>query len=163
MRPALNKVRLSRNRKGDLTEVKSPSGRWIRFHYDAGHMVQAVDSSGNKVEYEYDSNDRLRKLKYPSGQSTTYAYDTSNRIVSTEDSLARTILTVEYDGGQGPVTRVTAERHTYDFRYERGEDPNSGYVDITDSQGEATRVKLQSSEKGIFYTVEKVGRVSSRQ
>lgn len=80
-----NEVRLSRNSDGDLTEVKSPSGRWIRFHYDAGHMVQADDSSGNKVEYEYDANDRPRMVKYPSGQSTTYAYDTSNRIISAED------------------------------------------------------------------------------
>jgi YD repeat-containing protein len=156
-----NEVRLSRNSEGDLTEVKSPSGRWIRFHYDAGHIVQAADSSGNKVEYEYDSNDRLRKAKYPSGQSTTYAYDTSNRIVSAEDSLARTILAVEYDADQGSVARVTAERRTYNFQYARDKDPNSGHVAITDSQGGAIRVKLQTSEKGVFYTVEKVRSVSS--
>ncbi len=158
-----NEVRLSRNSDGDLTEVKSPSGRWIRFHYDAaGHMVQAADRSGNKVEYEYDSNDRLRKVKYPSGQSTTYAYDTSNRIVSAEDSLAGTILAVEYDADQRSVARVTAERRRYDFRYVRGEDPNSGHVDIADSDGKVARVKLQHSEKGVFYEVEKMSGGSSR-
>jgi YD repeat-containing protein len=156
-----NEVRLSRNSDGDLTELKSPSGRWIRFHYDTGHMVQAADSSGNKVEYEYDGNDRLRKVKYPSGQSTTYAYDTSNRIVSAEDSLAGTILAVEYNADQ-LVARATAGRRTYEFQYVRHEVPNSGHVDIIDSQGEITRVKVQILEKGVFYTVEKVGRVSSR-
>ncbi len=157
-----NEVRLSRNRNGDLTEVKSPSGRWIRFQYDAGHLIQAADSSGRKVEYEYDSNDRLRKVKYPSGQSTTYEYDTSDRIVRAEDSLAGTIVAVEYAANHGVIARVTAEGRTYDFRYVRDEIPNSAHVDITDSQGEVTRVKGQSSEKGDFYSVEKVGRVSSR-
>jgi len=155
-----NEVRLSRNSDGDLTEVKSPSGRWIRFRYDAGHMVQAADSSGNKVEYEYDANDRLRKTKYPSGQSATYAYDTSNRIVSAEDSLAGTILAVEYDANQW-LARVTAERRTYEFQYVRDEVPNSGHVDIIDPQGEVTRVKVQILKKGVFYTVEKVGRAFS--
>src|SRR5260370_3928398 len=158
-----NEGRLSRNSDGDLTEVKSPSGRRIRFHYDgAGHMVQAADSSGNKVEYEYDSNDRLRKVKYPSGQSTTYAYDTSNRIVNAEDSLAGTILAVEYDADQRSVAHVTAESRSYDFRYVRDEDPNSGHVDIADSHGKVARIKLQHSEKGVFYEVEKMSRDSSR-
>lgn len=158
-----NEVRLSRNSDGDLTEVRSPSGRWIRFHYDAaGHMIQATDGSGNKVEYEYDANNRLRKVKSPSGQSTTYAYDTSNRIVSAEDSLAGTILAVEYEAKQGAVTRVTTGGRTYDFRYVYDEVSNSTHVDITGSQGEATRVRVQGSEKAIFYTVEKLEHVSAR-
>jgi YD repeat-containing protein len=158
-----NEVRLSRNSDGDLTEVKSPSGRWIRFHYDAaGHMVQADDSSGNKVEYEYDANDRPRTVKYPSGRFTTYAYDTSDRIVSAEDLPAGTILAVEYDANQRRIARVDLERRTYEFRYIRDEVPYAGHVDIIGSQREVTRVKMQGSAKGIFYTVEKVGRASSR-
>jgi hypothetical protein len=71
-------VRLSRNRNGDLTEVKSPTGRWIRFHCDAGRIVQAADSSRRIVENEYDSDDYRRTVKYPSGQSTTYVYEGDN-------------------------------------------------------------------------------------
>jgi YD repeat-containing protein len=158
-----NEVRLSRNSNGDLTEVKSPSGRWIRFQYDQGHLIQAADNSGKKVEYEYDSNDRLRKVKYPSGQSTTYSYDTSDRLVRAEDSVVGTILAVEYVAHYWSVARVTAGDRTYDFQYVRDELPNLGHVDITDPQGEVTRVKGQRSEKGFSYTVEKVGPVSSRR
>jgi YD repeat-containing protein len=156
-----NEVRLSRNRLGDLTEVKSPAGRWIRFYYDAGYLVRAADSSGKKVEYEYDSNDRLELVRHSTGQTEKYRYDSSNRIVSVEDSPGGTNVEIKY-GSNRMVEQITGTGGTFRFQYTRDKLPNSGHVDILDSQGDATRIKVQGSERGLFFTVEKVGRVPSR-
>jgi YD repeat-containing protein len=113
------------------------------------------------VEYEYDADDRLRKVRYPSGQSTTYAYDTSNRVVSAEDSLGGIFLTVEYDANQRSVARVSMEGRAYGFQYVRDEAPNLDHVDILDPGGELTRVKLWGVDRGFHYSVEKLGRAST--
>jgi len=54
-----HEVRLSRKSSGDLTKIESPSGRWIKFTYDEGRMIEARDSLRNVVEYKYDAEGRL--------------------------------------------------------------------------------------------------------
>ena len=43
-----HEVRLLRKSSGDLTEVKSPSGYWIKLAYDEGRMIGATDSLGKR-------------------------------------------------------------------------------------------------------------------
>jgi YD repeat-containing protein len=76
-----NEVRLSRSERGDLTEIKSPGGHWIRLEYDHSRIIRARDSSGDAVEYEYDPVGRLGAVKYPGSHTTKYSYDMQNRVL----------------------------------------------------------------------------------
>jgi uncharacterized protein RhaS with RHS repeats len=45
---------------GNITQVTSPNGRWLKFTYDASNRVtQAQDNSGRTVTYTYDASGRL--------------------------------------------------------------------------------------------------------
>jgi YD repeat-containing protein len=157
-----NEVQLSREANGDLSEIKSPSGGWIRLNYDRGRIFEAKDSLGDVVEYDYDSNDRLGAVRYSTGRTTRYMYDSSNRVVEVEDSLAGVLVQNEYDSHGLVVQQMVGGRRTYSFRYAFEKPTRSADVDISDSLGKVTRVEMRATDKGIYYTVEKLARASGR-
>jgi len=159
-----NEVRLSRTANGDLTEIHSPTGRWIRFAYNDGRMVQAKDSSGQIVDYDYDSEDRLETVRYPTGHTTTYSYDSSNRIIKVEDSSNGFVLENKYDSNGLVTEQKLADGRTYNFRFvDDDERSRSSHLDIIDSKGELTRVRIKGTGNETYYTVEKQPRVSGHR
>jgi YD repeat-containing protein len=92
---------LTRTVSGDLTEIVSPQGRWIRFEYSQSQMIRARDSLGNVVDYEYDGRSRLTTAKYPDGHCTKYSYDTANRIIAVEDASEDVVMEIKYDASGG--------------------------------------------------------------
>ena len=160
-----NEVRLSRKTNGDLTEIKSPSGRWIRLSYNKGRVFQATDNSGNVVEYGYDPEDRLATVRYSRGQTTRYVYNSNNQITKIEDSVGRTVLGARY-GSHGEVVELTVDDgRTYGFHSVVQQDAKTALVDIIDPRGEITRVTLDMSadERNISYTVENLGHGSTNR
>jgi YD repeat-containing protein len=67
-----HEVRLSRKSNGDLTEVESPSGRWIKLAYDKGRMIEARDSTKSVAKYTYDAEGRLVSVVYSAGSAIKY-------------------------------------------------------------------------------------------
>lgn len=162
-----NEVGLTRNAKGDVTEVTSPSGSWIRFSYEKGLMSRAINSLGNVVEYTFDYRHRLRKVKDSRGQTTEYAYDSFMHVRAVySDGLS--VLENAYDAraATGKVTDVSlpdgTSYHIDYIDFGLSEPGKSGNVDITDSGGKVTRVTLDAKpgENRPYYTVEKLARVS---
>ena len=52
--PSGHETRLRRETNGNLKEIKSPNGSWIRLSYAEGRMGRVESSSGESVEYVYD-------------------------------------------------------------------------------------------------------------
>lgn len=96
---------LERNGQGgNITQVTSPSGRWIRINYDVGDRItQAMDDSGRTVNYYYDGLDRLSMVNSPF--STVYTYDANNRMTAITDARNIVYLTNTYDACPGPSPR----------------------------------------------------------
>jgi YD repeat-containing protein len=151
-----NEVRLSRKNNGDLEEVKSPSGKWIRFRYKDGLMVEAKDSAGDIVEYRFDNANRLEAARYTDGRMTSYMYDGSDRVTRIEDRSEEFVLKIKYDS-QGKVAEATVnDGLTYQFRYTFVfKDSKSLDVDVINPKGGTTRVRIQVSGSRISYTIEK--------
>ncbi len=58
-----NKITLTRNSGGHLTQATSPNGRYIQFSYDSQNRVtQATDNIGRTVQYAYDANGNLSRV-----------------------------------------------------------------------------------------------------
>ncbi len=153
-----NEVRLSRESNGNLIEIKSPSGRWIRLRYDEGRISRATDSLGNTVNYTYDLEQHLQRVRNSHGQVTEYIYDYAHRIVRIGDATGRIVLENGYDDEGRVLDLLLPDGSSYYFKYVFDEKKPTGHVDIIDPKGQVTRVTLdrKSGEDKPHYTVEKL-------
>jgi hypothetical protein len=145
-----NEVRLSRKSNGDLEQILSPSGRWIKFRYNKGRMVEVKDSSGNDVEYDYDAGNRPETVRYSSGETTKYSYDSGNRITAIEDASQGISIASRYDFRGLLIELGIGNGHSYKFQHKDAWD-----VDVIDPVGELTRVRTRVVDHRTYYTVEK--------
>jgi YD repeat-containing protein len=146
-----NEVRLSRKKNGDLEQILSPSGRWIKLRFNKERMIEAEDSSGNVVQYSYDNGNRLETVRYPAGNTTKYSYDSGNRITAIEDSSQGISLRSRYDDYGVLIEESIGNGLSYRFQHK-----DSWNVDVIDPSGELTRVKMRVVDHRTYYTVEKI-------
>jgi RHS repeat-associated protein len=113
---------------GNILQVTSPNGRWIRFAYDPSNRItEARDNLGRSVSYEYDGSSRLFRVTDSRGGVTQYGYDANGRMRSIRNPRNVTYLTNTYDP-QGRVTRQTlADGAIFRFAY------------VVDGEGRVTR------------------------
>jgi YD repeat-containing protein len=150
-----NEVRLTRTVGGDLTEIVSPQGRWIRFEYGQSQTIRARDSLGNVVDYEYDGRSRLTTVKYPDGHSTKYSYDTANRIIAVEDASEDVAMEIKYDSN-GAVAEITTDReHTYHFRYVFDEALKTAIAFVLEPSGKVIQVTTRIQANVVSYSIQK--------
>ncbi|MEU6408840.1 RHS repeat-associated core domain-containing protein [Microbispora sp. NPDC046933] len=138
-----NEIRLTRavNPTEDLTQITSPSGKWIKLSYDAQHrVVQARDNIGRTVGYTYNAAGRLETVTDPAGKVTRYTYDSSGRLATARDGRGITYLTNEYDTA-GRVRRQTlTDGQVYDFAYTTDANGQITETRVTEPGGRVRRV-----------------------
>jgi YD repeat-containing protein len=154
-----NEVRLIRQSNGDLTEIKSPNGRWIRLSYSEGQVSRATDDSGNAVDYGYDPRGRLVTVKSSLGPSVRYSYNSDNQLTEVDNSSGKAVLQARYDSS-GEVTKIiVGEYYPYTFRFAVDRNTKTGHSEVIDPKGHVTRVILQlsSDESVTSYSIENAG------
>lgn len=151
-----HEVQLFRRPNGDLTEVRSPGGHWIRLEYSKSRIIRARDNAGETVDYKYDSIHRLAEVGYSTGLAITYRYDSSNRIVRTEYFPTAFAIQATYDSDGKVIELSLGDGQKYYFRYTVGQTQSSEQVDITDSRGKVTRVGVQRDGDIFRYAVSKL-------
>jgi YD repeat-containing protein len=151
-----HEIRLTRKSSGDLTKVESVSGRWAKFAYYKGRMIEARDSLKNVASYTYDAEGRLASVLYSEGSAIKYSYDSANRVVRLEDSSSGTMLENKYSR-TGTIEQTTVDGKTYGIRHLVDE------IDITDPAGAVTRVHIMPTDRDMTYTVENVAHGSDRR
>jgi YD repeat-containing protein len=150
-----NEVRLTRTASGDLTEIKSPQGHWIRFDYGQSHMIRAHDDLGNLVEYEYDASDRLRSVKYPDGHSTKYSYDSANRVIAVEDPAEDVAMEIKYDPDELVAEISTDTEHNYRFYYTLDKASKTLDAFVVEPHGKVIHVSIRDQKGGVAYSIQK--------
>jgi RHS repeat-associated protein len=135
---------------GNITQIRSPNGRWIEFTYDGlNHITQARDNSGRVVTYAYDSfaAGRLVRVTDPNGGVTEYTYDLlSHRMLTITDARGIVFLTNQYDTATGRVVRQTlADGSTYQLAYTVDGNGKITQTNVTDPRGNVRRVTINAS------------------
>jgi len=156
-------VKLTRAENGDLQEITSPSGQWIRLTYDSpGRIVRATDSAGEHVDYGYDSQDRLQAVHYSNGRSASYTYNTSNQIKAIADTSTGLELSVQYNEHKMP-SKVILNGESFEFRYfldhlDREKGRAMARVEIQKPHGESTHVRVVFTPDGVLvWSAEQAG------
>ena len=113
---------LAYDSKGNVATVTNERGYSQTYSHDAmNRLTGSTDALGNKATYTFDSGGNLTvaALPTPSGQTartTSYAYDSMNRVTTISAPMSRTTV-VSYDSGgrmrtvTDPVSRVS----TYNY------------------------------------------------
>jgi RHS repeat-associated protein len=141
---------------GNITQVTSPSGRWIRFSYDASNRItQAQDHIGRTVIYTYDANGNLATVTDPLNHVTSYTYDSAHQMLTVKPpSLQGTqtnLVTNEYTTAADaptPIGWVKKQTHAdggiFQFAYTFVNGAISR-TDVTDPLGNVRRVTFNAN------------------
>jgi len=146
-----NEIRLTREENGNLKEIRSPAGNWIRIAYAENRIRRVQNNLGEFADYEYDASNRLIGTKSSQGLSFEYLYDASSRIRHVASSKAGVILQVSYDSAGWVSDEILADDTAYRFKYVSDERGNVAEADVTGRGSEVTRVKF----RGDNYDIEK--------
>ncbi len=146
-----NEARLSRDANGDLKEIQSPNGFWIRLSYSDGQIKRVENSTGDHVDYEYDTYNRLRRATGSQG-TEEYSFDRDNRIVTVADSKSGLIIQNTYDA-LGRVIELGFEGNAiYHIHYVTDEHGNVIGADVAAPQSDVKRVIFHDET----YAIEKL-------
>src|SRR6266542_2416735 len=139
---------------GNITQVTSPSGRWIKFSYDASNRItQAKDDSGRVVTYTYDAGGRLTQVRSPGGATITYGYDANNSMTTITDARNITYLTNTYNSAGKVATQRFADGSTYQFAYVTDANGYSTQTTVTAPDGSLRRATFDTSHYETAETV----------
>jgi RHS repeat-associated protein len=142
-----NTVTLTRTsgQSGNITQITSSNGRWIKFTYDGSNRVtQATDSAGRSVGYTYYASGELNTVTDAKGGVTTYTYDASHDMKTIKDPRLITYLTVDYDANGRVQKQTQADSTTYQFAYVDDGNGNVTQTTVTDPNGNQRRVNFNA-------------------
>lgn len=92
--PQGHRFEMRRNDAGDLLDLTTPTGKWLKFVSDPQHRItQVTDSDGRTLSYEYDAGGRLARVSDPLGSGESYRYDEKNELTAVLDVSGRPVLT----------------------------------------------------------------------
>ncbi len=111
-------------------------------------LTSIVDRNGNTTTLAYDGSNRLSTVTDAGGRSLTLHYDTSNRISSVSDSASRSV-SFSYDPTNGDLTTVT--------------DVLSGTTTYTSNKHWLTQVSDPLSHLPVRNTYDQQARVTGQQ
>lgn len=130
---------------GNITQLTSTNGRWLKFTYDTSNRVTEVkDNLGRTVTYTYDASGRLWKETDPNSGVTEYTYDSSHRMLTIKDPRGNVYLTNEYNS-DGRVSKQTLlNTGTFQIAYTLDSEGNVTATQVTDPQSNVRRVTFNS-------------------
>ena len=101
--PSGSSLTLDRDGEGNLHEVRSSDGRWMKLHYRGPLVVSVKDSAGEKAVYSYDKKNRLSFSTNTAGETLSYAYNESGGLERVENAKThQQVLSVQYASGGLP-------------------------------------------------------------
>jgi RHS repeat-associated protein len=138
---------------GNVLQVTSPNGRWIKFTYDASNrVIEAKDNIGRTVAYSY-LNGNLSTVTDPENNVTTYTYDASNRLATIKDGRNIVFVINTYDSnGRVVLQKLADQTATYQFTYVTDGSGNVTQTDITDPRGHVERLAFNADHQIVSGT-----------
>ena len=141
-----NKLTLTRDSYGNLTQITNPDGRFISLTYDSSNRItQAQDSIGRTVNYQYDANGRLAQVTDPDAGVERYTYDSTNNMLTVTEPNGQVLVTNQYDSNNRVIKQTLADGGVYQFAYTLDGSGNVTQTSITDPNGNVRQVAFNSS------------------
>jgi RHS repeat-associated protein len=140
---------------GDISDVLSSSGRWLRFTYNgvSGRASEVDDQSGRSVKYQYDGSGHLLTYTDPRNHDTTFGYDAQGRMATVEDPRLNTFITNHYDSNSRVDVQTLGDTGTYHYNYTTDGNNNVTAADIQNPRGNTEHVTFNSTGQPLSDTL----------
>lgn len=139
-----NVASLEYDSDGLLTGIYEGENKVAEFTYVNGLLRAVTDSRGRKVQYGYDSAERLTSVTYPDGQKAVLTYTSANRIatLTTDDGVTHNFT---YSGTK--LSRYTAMKSIQTISNVNISFNANNSVTLTDDKGQSERYKFDADNK----------------
>jgi len=128
-----NALTFTRDGNSNLTQITSPSGRWIQFTYDGtNRVIQAQDNLGRTTSYTYNADGYLATATDANGGVTSYTYDGGGDMLTITDPRGITYVQNVYNVNDMVTEQIQANAGTYQFAYQLDSNGNVTQTNVVD-------------------------------
>ncbi len=117
----LDRIRIERDRRGRIVEVRDDASRRLGFEYDGARLNALRLPDGQRVRYDYDAHGQLAAVRYPDGRTLRYEYTDPrafHRLTSVVDTDGRRSEYHYADDGRVLHSRGIGESDAQALRFE---------------------------------------------
>jgi RHS repeat-associated protein len=142
-----NSLTFTRDASGNLTQIASPNGRWIKFTYGelgANVITEAQDSSGRTTSYTYNTLGYLATSTDANGGVTSYTYDANGNMLTITDPRNIQYIQNQYDVNDMVYQQTLADSGVYQLAYTLDSNSNVTQVSVTDPRSYVRTVAFNS-------------------
>ncbi|MDB5337904.1 MAG: repeat-associated core domain protein, partial [Planctomycetaceae bacterium] len=139
------------NSNGSLGFINQASGNHIAANYTSGLLSSLVHSNGDRLNFTYNSNNKVTQITDSYGHVSTYTYDVTNQHLLTSTDAGGT-TTFTYVTGQG----ASREHALASVTFPGGRSLQFEY----DAQGRLTRETQNGGAQAITYAYDANGVVT---
>ena len=160
----------SNGQSGNITQVTSPHGRWIKFTTGGDPncstcISSALDQSGRTVSYQYDTGMRLIKVTDVRSGITTYGWNTvagkTDQLLTITDPRNITYLQNQYDANDRISQQTDGDGGIYHYAYTTDANNVVTRTDVTRPTGGIDRYdyingRLTTLTRGLSTPIQQV-------
>ena len=149
-----NPLHFSRGLNLELKRLDTKDNQGIEFQSDRQQrIVDGVDTKGNHVTYTYGEDGCLAQAHRVDGQTTLYTYDAAHHmtgisVIRKAGTVARRILTNEYDASGRVIRQTLADGSVYEIKYGPLAGKHATSVSLTEPSGRILHLRLYESSYG---------------
>jgi len=117
----LDRIRIARDGRGRIVDVRDDAGRRIGFEYDGARLVALRLPDGQRIRYDFDAHGQLVTVRYPDGRTLRYEYADPrafHRLTSVVDTDGRRSEYRYADDGRVLRSRGIGESDAQALRFE---------------------------------------------
>jgi YD repeat-containing protein len=147
-------LRFERDSARKLIRLTSPNKNWIHLSYGPGDRIAEIDDSrGRTVRYTYDELGRLISVAYPSGETYSYQYDSTQHLLTFSvardaKSVPTLLLRNEYADGR-IVKQTLAGGSTYTYNYSTDQSGRTTAAAVHTSEGRLLDINITGSDSTV--------------
>ncbi|RME41054.1 MAG: RHS repeat protein, partial [Planctomycetota bacterium] len=149
-----NKLTLSYNGQGKLSQVSDNLGRTLTFSYDLNGRLSSVSDGTRTVSFSHDASGRLVGVTDVNGQQTTFAYDVNGFLASITRPKGNTPFVQTFNASGQVLTQIDANNNKTTFAYGT---PGLHDTTITDPLGN-TRVHTHTASGELSQAQDPTGK-----
>lgn len=120
---------LKRARNGNLQNVRSRDGRWMKLGYRGPSIVSLKDNAGQKASYSYDGKHLLSSSTNAAGETLSYSYNKKGSLTEVWDVTTNKAVLQAHYGAVGVLTSLSVEGVPA-FRFSYGIDSTGSYLKV---------------------------------
>jgi RHS repeat-associated protein len=135
-----------RGTEGNITQITSPHGRWVKFSYEGGYISEVRDNAGQSLKYKYRGSGLLEQVTDAAGRVTHYEWNGANQMSAVSDGRGTTYVENEYNAQERVSKEKLANSGTYNFSYTENKSGEVESTTVTDPR--STQRKITYNEEG---------------